>query len=82
MLGLIADAIGILTALIATTSYLWKRRDTLADWYYSARCRLTRPFKKDSYNKSASITVRAVGVIKSRHDPYSGEWVTVKRDFD
>lgn len=82
MLGPIADVIGILTALIAVVSYLWKHRDTLADWLYIARYQLTRPFKKDSFNEGATLDVKVVGVIRSRHDPYSGKWISAKRNVD
>ncbi len=58
----------------------WKHRAKTADWYRTAHHQLTEPFR-DTFNESATITVRAVGVTKSRYDPYSGEWITVSRNF-
>ncbi len=67
-------------ALVASSWLAWKHKAKITDWYHTAHYRLTEPFR-DTLNESATITVRAVRVIKSRYDPYSGEWITVSRNF-
>ena len=69
-------------AVLLLVWLVWKCRATFANWYYVASYQLSKPFRRDSFNESASITVRAVGTFKSVHDPYSGEWITVKRDSE
>lgn len=70
----------LVTLITAAMSYAWKHRATFADLLYVARYQLTRRFKKDSFSEDATLDVKVVGVISSRYDPYSGEWITVKRN--
>lgn len=78
MLDTVANILGILTAAIVVVRFMWKRYgEKLEDWYDEVYCLLFNPGKKGPDAK-ATIMVEAVGVSRTRHDPYSGESFTIR----
>lgn len=76
MIDTLASVVAILTFAVMVIKSAWKYREKLADWCYVARYQLTNPFRKDSFNESATITAHVAGRFRSIRNPYSGEWET------
>jgi hypothetical protein len=80
---LAASAVWQVVWLIITAVAMsaWKYKEKLGDWYYEAYCLLFNPGKKGR-NQTATLTVQVVGRVRSRRNPYTGEFITSRVNFD
>lgn len=81
MLDTVANILEILMVALTAVGLAWKYRDMLGDWYYEVYCWLFNPGKKGR-NETATLNAVAVARIRVTHDPYTGEYITSRVDFD
>ena len=81
MINTIASVLSILMFVGAVLRYVWHHRERLEDWYSVASYQLTKPFKPPP-KTTATLTVHLAGRIQSRRNPYTGEYITSRVDFD
>jgi hypothetical protein len=81
MIDTIASVLGILMFVGTMVRYVLRHREKLEDWYFVLSYQLTKPFKPPP-KTTATLTVHVAGRIRSRRNPYTGEYITSRVDFD